>query len=413
MGLLRSLIYPPFAWLWSGQTISRLGDALYRIALSWWVLEKTGSATIMGTVMIFSFTPMLIFLLIGGVAVDRFPRLLVMLLSDGLRALTALTVARLAAAQLLEVWHIYVASIVFGFVDAFFHPAYTAIIPELTPNHLLPGANSLTSLSAQFANIAGPALGAWLVAAGGSTLGFAVDGVSFLLSAVCILAVMRLHQEPKAQIMDPASAATQPERASMAAQLKEGLQVVLASPWLWITIAIAAITNVTMTGPMNVALPFLISNDLGKDVDALGLVYSFNAVGSVLAALWLGRYARLRKRGWLAYGGWMISGIMVFLFGLHLPFEVVLAASLINGAALMAFGLVWVNTLQELVPSKLLGRVSSIDALGSYALIPIGSGVAGVLTDQIGASLVFVVCGLITALMLAGGLLHPAIRGLD
>ena len=79
----------------------------------------------------------------------------------------------------------------------------------------------------------------------------------------------------------------------------------------------------------------------------------------------------------------------------------------------MAFGLVWVNTLQELVPSKLLGRVSSIDALGSYALIPIGSGVAGVLTDQIGASLVFVVCGLITALMLAGGLLHPAIRGLD
>ena len=73
MAIFRSLKHRFFALLWSGQTISRLGDSLYRIALAWWVLEKTGSAAIMGTVLIFSTVPMLIFLLIGGVVVDRGP----------------------------------------------------------------------------------------------------------------------------------------------------------------------------------------------------------------------------------------------------------------------------------------------------------------------------------------------------
>ncbi len=82
MNFFRSLKHRPFAFLWSGQTTSRLGNNLYRIALAWWVLEKTGSAAAMGTVLIFSSVPMLVFLLIGGVVTDRFPRLRVMLIAD-------------------------------------------------------------------------------------------------------------------------------------------------------------------------------------------------------------------------------------------------------------------------------------------------------------------------------------------
>src|SRR5512146_363976 len=130
MNVVRSLKHRPFALLWTGQTVSRLGDSLYRIALAWWVLEKTGSAAIMGTVLIFGFTPALIFALIGGVAVDRFPRAWVMIL-------TVLALTGLSAAGLLEIWHVYAASILFGVVDAFFQPAYTAILPEITPRELL------------------------------------------------------------------------------------------------------------------------------------------------------------------------------------------------------------------------------------------------------------------------------------
>ena len=160
MSFLRSLKHPSFAWLWSGQTISRLGDSLYRIALSWWVLEKTGSAAIMGAVLIFSFTPALIFSLVGGVAVDRFSRVWVMILSDLTRGVTVLVVSVLSVNGQLEIWHVYAASIIFGIVDAFFYPAYTAILPEITPHDLLTSANSLTSLSSNITSIAGPALAA-------------------------------------------------------------------------------------------------------------------------------------------------------------------------------------------------------------------------------------------------------------
>ena len=60
------------------------------------------------------------------------------------------------------------------------------------------------------------------------------------------------------------------------------------------------------------------------------------------------------------------------------------AAAIINGAALESFGLVWTHTLQDRIPANLLGRVSSIDSLGSFALLPVGYAVAGWATDRLG-----------------------------
>src|SRR5688500_1142097 len=145
MVLFKSLSHRSFAYLWGGQSISRLGDSLYRIALAWWVLEETGSATAMGTVLVFSSVPMLLFLLVGGVVVDRFPRLRVILMADLLSGTVVAVIAVLAWVGRLEVWHVYIASTIFGFVRAFFFPAYAATVPEVTSLEALPSANSLTS----------------------------------------------------------------------------------------------------------------------------------------------------------------------------------------------------------------------------------------------------------------------------
>ena len=403
MTFLRSLKHRPFAWIWAGQTISSLGDSLYRIALSWWVLEKTGSAAIMGAVLIFSFTPALIFSLIGGVAVDRFSRIWVMILSDLARGLTVLVVSLMSATGQLEIWHVYVASIIFGVVDAFFYPAYTAILPEITPQNLLPSANSLTSLSRNITNIIGPAIAALLVKLGGTSLGFGLDSLSFFISLACLLPLLRL----------PRTLRKVGETSSMFSQFKEGIHAVMTSSWLWITISIAALANVTYGGPLAVSLPFLVDKNLGGDVNAFGLIASFSAAGSMLGAVFLGRFQRLRRRGPLAYGAWILGGVMLVIYGFSHQLWLVLAAALVNGATLVTFGLVWTNTLQEQVPSELLGRVSSIDYLGSFVLLPVSYAFAGLLTDRFGPSLVFIGGGLITVLIISLGLLSPAIRGLD
>ncbi len=403
LATFRALSNRSFALLWSGQTISRLGDSVYTIALAWWVLQQTGSATAMGAVLICSTIPMLFFLLFGGVAVDRFPRVRLMLASDLLRAALVTLIALLAVEQWLALWQIFIASALFGVVEAFFYPAYAAVIPEIMPTEFLPSANSLRSISGQAALLIGPAIAATIIAFSGVKLAFALDGLSFLLSAACLLAL------PKA----PKSGLSIESDTGVLHDIRQGIGVVLHTPWLWMTLVVACASTLFLAGPAEAALPLLVKQRFGEQVGLYALLTSLAALGSLGAALWVGRFKRLRRRGLLIYGAWMTAGLMLLAMGLPLPAVGVSVAFFVQGAALETLGLAWANTLQEFIPGDQLGRVSSIDMLVSSGLLPIGYGLAGVAADHFGASQVFVLGGAISAAIIAFGLLHPAIRALD
>jgi MFS family permease len=402
MDFLRALRIRPFALLWAGQTVSRLGDSVYRIALAWWVLEKTGSAAAMAAVAVFTLVPMLLFLFVGGLIVDRLPRFRILIASDIVNTGVVGVIAVLAQANRLEVWHIYAASVVFGLAEAFFYPAYTASVPQIVTTEALPSANALTSLTWQLSGIVGPSIGALLVAWGGTSVAFGLDSVSFLVSAALLF--------PLRRIMPPA--ATEP-RASAVADMRQGMATVLASPWLWVSILVFAFGNVTDSGPRNIALPFLIHDHLGLDVQALGLVTSALAAGSVVGAVGMGRLHRIRRRGITTYGGIAFGGLMVASFGLARSLPVLGILSFAYGVAFSIAGLIWTQSLQEMVPPEKMGRVSSIDAFGSFVLMPAGFAFAGWLTDSIGPALVFVLGGAATMGLAFLALLHPGVRRLD
>ena len=403
MSLFISLRTRAFALLWTGQTISRLGDSLYRIALSWWVLEKTGSATAMGTVLVVSSLPMLLFLLVGGVVVDRLPRFRVLFASDVLNGCVVAVVSVLAATRALEIWHVYVAGAIFGLSDAFFYPAYSASVPQIVPPESLPSANSLTGLSFQITGIVGPAVGATLVALGGTPAAFGLDSLSFFISAAFLAPLIRI-----ALPRTSAQAAPGPVR-----DLRDGLAEVGSRTWLWLSIAFFGLVNIFDAGPRNVALPFLVHDHLGLEVGALGAVTSAIAVGSVAAAIFLGRYPRLRRRGLLLYGSEIVMGLMLVLFGLMPSLPGLMAAAFIFGVGISIGNLVWTNTLQEIVPQERLGRVSSIDALGSFVFLPVGFAFAGILADRIGSANVFLLGGAVVVLLAGAMLFVPAIQRLD
>lgn len=396
----------PFALLWSGQTISRLGDSLYRIALSWWILEKTGSAAALGALAIFSLVPMLLFLLVGGVVVDRLPRFRIMLACDVVNTLVVGLVAVLAYTDQLQLWHVYAVSVVFGLAEAFFFPAYTASVPQIVGAEELPSANSLTSLSWQLSGVIGPTIGAIIVAAGGTSLAFGLDSVSFLIGAAFLL--------PLRHIRPPAVRTDSPvPRSSPLSDMRDGWRIVLGSPWLWVTILVYAFINVTDSGPRNIALPFLIHDHLGLQVEALGLVASSFSIGCITGAILLGRLKRIRRRGLILYSSAALGGLMIVAYGLAPNLIVLLAAAFIYGVSFSAIALIWTNTLQEMVPPEMLGRVSSIDALGSFVLMPIGFALAGWLTDKIGPVQVFIIGGCSTITLAVLAYLHPGVRRVD
>jgi hypothetical protein len=403
MNLFAALTHRPFLLLWSGQTLSRLGDSLYQIALAWWVLEQTHSAAAMGTVYACNFAPTVVFVLLGGVAVDRLPRVHLMLGADLVRALLAAMIAALASTQQLELWHVYLASLLFGLVNAFFLPAYSALIPDVMPKSLLTSANALTSLSAEVTGVAGPLLGALLVGRRGAALAFALDGGSFLFAAVCLLPLLGLS------ILRAAPQA----HTSIARDLRAGFQAIAAASWLWLTIALLALLNLTGRSPMTVTLPFLVRNDLRADVDLLGALYSSFSLGSIAGAAWIGRRGLLRRRGRLVYRALVLVGLMTLALGLPIGIYGSAAAIFLLGMALAIGNLVWTQIVQAYVPAHVFGRVSSITLLASTSLLPLGVALAGWATDWAGPALVFIVGGAVTAGLALVGLLHPAIRNLE
>jgi len=232
MSTLRAFKHRSFTLLWSGQTLSRLGDFVYEIALSWWILEKTGSAEAMGLMWVFVATPSVLLLLIGGAVVDRFPRVRVMLISDIGRMLVVTLVAWLVYIDQLQLWHIYATSFIFGMVDAFFSPAYNAMVPQVVPQEDLPSANALTGISLNLGRVVGPSLGAWIVAWIGTSSAFLINAASFL-AAACLLIPLIFADIPTPE----------PSENHFLVDIREGIGLVLSTPWLWISILIFSLTK--------------------------------------------------------------------------------------------------------------------------------------------------------------------------
>lgn len=255
----------------------------------------------MGVVLICSNIPMILCLLFGGVAVDRFPRVRLMLASDLLRGAVVMLIAALAFLHRLELWHLCVLSALFGAVEAFFTPAYTALIPDLVPAELLPGANSLRSISTQAALFVGPALAGGIIALGGTSLAFALDGVFFALSALCLVTLPRVPL-----LRQPGE-----KEEGVVQDIRAGIMTVLHSPWLWVTLVIASFSTIFLVAPIEAVLPLLVKQRFGTQIGFYALLTSLSAIGSIIAAFGLGHFKRLRQRGLLTYGAWLLTSLML------------------------------------------------------------------------------------------------------
>jgi len=383
-----------------------MGDFLYQIALAWWVLEKTNSGIAMGAVFLFTLTPTILFVLLGGALVDRLPRARLLFLSDLGRGAIMTLITLLALSNQLELWMVYIGSLLFGFADAFFTPALQALVPQIIPQEDLTSANSINSLSMQLGRVAGPALGGILVGFGGTTLAFGINAASFLISAFTLIPLLSIPAPARSE-------ETESTPQHLLADIREGWQTTVASPILWVSIITFAFVNITLAGPFSVGMPFLVRNHLGGDEKLLGLLYAVFPIGYAISGVALGNVQRLRHRGIVSYICSAVAGIGLGVFGLKLPLWALIVAALVNGAALEISGLIWTNILQELVPQEKLGRIASIDTLGSFVLLPLGFAFTGWLVDRLDIAIIFIAVGAVAALVSLLPLLHPSIRGLD
>lgn len=141
------------------------------------------------------------------------------------------------------------------------------------------------------------------------------------------------------------------------------------------------------------------------------------SLGVILATILVGQFPCLQRRGVLSYLGTLVLGVSLALFGLPItrtnPAGIASLASITYGFGMGFSGLLWTTIMQERVPQEKLGRVSSIEMLCGFSLIPVGLAIGGLTTDHIGASNVFVVCGVINVILALAALSTKDIRRLS
>ena len=383
---LEPLRHRDFALLWSGQSVSRLGDGVFTVTLALETLRVDRHPIALSYVLAARLLPAVLFVLLGGAIVDRVPRRLAMLGSDIARGAAAAAIAALVATGAVALAALVVMAFVFGLADALFFPASTAITPEIIPAELLVGASALSGTSTQLAQVLiGPAVGGLIVGLLGTAWGFGIDAASFAVSAAC-LAAMAARPKPITRTQSPLR------------DIRDGFRYCRSRRWLWVSILGAALGNFVAFSPLGALVPQLVIHSLHSGGIALGLVLGAGGLGGIAASLLLGHRGAPRRMVVHLWMGWGLSGLAVL--GLGLVPDIWLAgavAFLIYG--LDAYGTVlWNPLLQRSVPAALIGRVASVDYFFGFALSPLGLVAAGALAGVIGVRATLMIGGAITAL---------------
>lgn len=383
-----------FRLLFAGQTVSTVGDQIFPIAVTIAVLNSTGNdAGSVGLVLAARWVALVLFVLLGGVWADRLPRRAVMMASDAFRLLAVLVLALLPGSP--PIW--VLAGLVFlvGGGEAFFRPAYGALVPAVVPEDRRPAANALTSVSLRTAAVVGPGLGAALVTLVGVRTAFVVDAATF---AVSLLTLLRLR-EPS---YEPAPS------HSMLADIREGFAEVWKQRWATAVLGVAALQLMLAVAPAVVLLPIIGRREFGGDA-VYGTALSLFSLGGVIGAMTAMR-VRPRHPGLVGVVGLLPYALVpVSLLTPFAPWWV-FACHFTAGLFLEPFIVYWTSALQRAFPAHQLARVTSIDWLCSFALMPIGLALVGPAAAHLGEATVLsgaVVVAIVPVLLL---LLVPGMK---
>lgn len=392
-----------FRLLAGGQLASGLGDALYAVALPWYVLAARRGAVLLGIVLAVYGIARAAALLAGGWAADRWRPWPVMLAADSVRAVVVALLAVVAATSRPAAWELVPIAVLAGAGEGLFLPGSSAVVPSLLPGEALEAGNAVLSGSGQLASLLGPAIGGVVVAAIGSAAAFGVDAATFVVSALTLAGVLVASR----------AAAPAPEAAPAPAESSDG-------PGLWrlfrrerllqLFFLIPLMANLGAGAAFDIALPALARGPLSIGSGGYGALVACLAAGGlggvvVAGQLGPGRRPAIRVAGIFLGAGAFLAAVP------YLGGAIAAGACLVVSGGLTATGNVLLLTLlQRWAPAGSLGRVMSLIMLGSVGAFPLSVAAGGVAVQDLGPGPVFLIAAFILTLTILAALTQAEFR---
>jgi MFS family permease len=391
-----------FRNLWLGQVVSQIGDYFAFLALmvvvSGFESEVAATTQAVSGLMIALTLPRLLFGVLAGVFVDRWDRRRTMIVADVVRA--ALSLGLIPAFLSHQLLVLYALAFALSAVGTLFNPAKGALIPRLVPAEQLTSANALSQTSQMLAQFIGPALaGATFAAAGSGNqwVAFAINALSFLISAVAILLIRVPHVE---QAAHPAVSTDGSALRQVGQDLLVGLKALVLNRTIVILAVVFAVLNLGI-GAINVLWIVFLRTQFG--FTAADLAWRISVVdiafagGMVLASVLVGNFAAHVAPKWMIAWGLIVAGAITTVMGALPNYWLVVGAMGLVGLSVGPINTGTTTLMQIVVPNRQLGRVGGgLGTVMDTALL-LSMGLAGVAATFLGIPIVFLLAGILCA----------------
>jgi predicted MFS family arabinose efflux permease len=381
------------------RTISNLGNGIAPIALAFGVLALPGATpTSLSLVLAAQALPLVIMLPIGGVVADRLGRARVVAVTDIVLSAVVLVTSALFLTDNATIPLLVGLSLITGVLNGLWWPAFPGLVPDVVKaeEHLQP-ANAYVGIGSNVGLIAGNAVGGVLVAAFGSGIAIAIDGLTFLTAGILVFTFRHVSTKHDSG-------------ESVAGDLAHGWRVFISLRWVVVIVAAFSVIVMVERGATEVMGPVLAKQSYGG---AAGWAI---VIGSMSIGMLAGGIAATRVRvsrpmlvamlGCFALPVWLVTLAFV------MPIGVLVVSSFALGVSFEFMMVLWFTALQTNVPRESLSRVSAYDAMGSLMFGPIGLALAGPLIGVVGLETGFLIAAGVIAVALVATLLSASVRGL-
>ena len=362
---------PQFRLLFVGQALSLLGDRIAYIALPFAVLAVGGDVTAVGLVVAAQTIPFAALSLAAGVWGDRLDRRTIIIASEAVRLVCQVIAGALLIAGVAEPWHLGALAFVYGAADAFFAPAITGLLPQVVDQHHLQPANALRAMTISGSMVLGPAIGGTLVATVGAGYALWADALTFAIS-IGLLLRLRPRVVERAVEQEP----------DFLSGLKGGWREVRSRSWVLAGLGSLLAYHVIVLPAIFVLGPVLADEELGGP-QAWAIIVSAFGVGGVVGNLILLRWRPPRPM-LISLSLLVVASCQAAIIGSGLPVAGIAALEALTGVAVAGYFTLWEVSLQEQIPEHALSRVSSYDFLLSVGSLPLGTVLAGPISEAVG-----------------------------
>jgi len=394
-----------FRLLFAGTTTSLLGDQFALIATPWLTLQLTGDPMTLGIVLALEGIPRAIFMLLGGAITDRISPRLVMLIADIVRLTLTGLMAFAIFTGTVQVWMLYAFGLGFGLVAGFAVPAENSIVPMVVSEQDLQAGNSIIMGISQLVGFVGPTVAGILIGGFadsnfGIGLAFAIDALTFAVSAACLWLIQTGSHGQSAEAKE-----------SVWASILSGVKYLWKDEALRLMFLFLMAVNFLVVGPLLVGIPVLADTRLPEGATAFGLLMSAFAGGNLVGILLAGSLPRpsglaIRFLILALFGGFgVIVGLLGVIPSTWVDFTLLLLLGLGNGY----IAIIMFTWMQTTTPKDMLGRMMSILMFSSSGLIPISQAISGAVIKW-DLTFLFAVAGALTVLVTIWGGFQPGLK---